>query len=169
MAEGREYKIIIEYGSLPDDSDVGGSPISSGSPVGKSPAKDGGNVAGKTISSAIGFAQPFINSAMAMRSDEIATVTGSAQLARRQNLINSAVQSSVSAVQKGLVGGSVAAAFGASTGVGAVVGLTVGAIQKVLDIAVKAEAIANKIEAESTSINVTKARAGIAYNRSRAK
>ena len=81
---------------------------------------------------------------------------------------NSAVQSSVSAVQKGLVGRSVAASFGA-TGVGAVVGLAVGAIQKVLDIAVKAEAIANKIEAESTAINVTKMRAGIAYNRSRAK
>jgi hypothetical protein len=169
MAEGREYRIVIEYGSLPDESEVGGSPISQSPSGGSNQNKDGGNVAGKTIASTIGLAQPFINTALTMRSNEIATVTGSAQLARRQNLINSAVQGSVSALQKGLVGGSVAAALGASTGVGAVVGIGLAAVQKVLDIAVKAEQIANNIEVESTAINVTKARAGMSYNRSRSK
>lgn len=163
----KEYVIRIEY-ALPDDSDVGGSPIAKGN-GGAKPSQKDDNVAGKTIASTIGLAQPFINTALTMRANEIATVTGSAQLARRQGFINSAVQSGVSAVQSGLQGGSIAAAFGASTGVGAIIGVSMMAMQKVLDIAVKAEQIANNIEVESTAINVTKARAGIAYNRSRTK
>ena len=161
-----KYEIVIKYEEIPDGSDVGQAPLASPSVNQK-----------KSSASSVAFASaiivPTIQTALSNKSAEIRTVTGSDQLARRQEVINSAVNGAVTLAQSAMGGATVAASFGKtlgiSTGSGAILGIVTAVMGKVLDIASRAEQLQNQMKVESTQIAVSRARAGISWNMSRSR
>lgn len=106
-----------------------------------------------------------------MESQRISTVTGSSQLAKKQSLNAAAVKGimdvGLSAAGGASVAASLGSAIGLSTGAGAVIGVAMAALNKALDIAANVADLNNKATVEKSSINATKARASISWDRSR--
>lgn len=158
----QSYVIRIQY-DAPDGSNIGEAP-SGGSESGKGKAEAKG-VPNVTPAAVI---KPFVSTVLQMETQRINTITGSGQLARKQELINSATQTGVDIVTKAIGGASVAASLGLAAGpVGAVVGVAVAAVSKALEIVAKVEDLNNKQKVENTAIAATKARAGLSWGRSR--
>lgn len=163
-----EYVIKIKWDNTPDGSSVGDAPLgpSAGGDSGsaKADAKPTPGISAASIVS------PLMNTGMQMRMNEINTVTGSGQLARKQSLANTAMRSVMDAGMSALSGASVAASLGLAAGpVGAAIGITMSAVSKVLEIATSVQDLANKQRVESASMNATKARASISWDRSRGR
>lgn len=166
MAANNVYEIRIRYDA--DTQDPGDSPIA-GSGGGKGGSTKDPAAKGMTTAGALKVIRPFIDAGMTMRTDYITTVTGSAQLAQRNRLFNSAASASMDLVTSAAAGGGLAAAFGVAGPAGAAVGLAIGAATKAIDIAVNASKLANKKTVEDTAISAGTARAGISWNMSRRK
>ena len=113
--------------------------------------------------------RPFIDAGLTMRTDYITTVTGSAQLAQRNRLFNSAVSAAIDLGSYAAAGSGLAAAFGVAGPVGVAVGLAIGVANDAIDIAVNALKLANKKTVEDAAISAGTARAGISWNMSRRK
>ena len=157
----QSYVIKIQYGAL-DGSDVGSAP-DTGSESGKARADE----KQEPSISPVQIVTPFISTAMQMRTQEVSTVTGSGQLARKQALTNALISTGVAVTSKVVGGAGIASALGVAAGPAAIVAAAMTAVTKVLDIAASAAEIRNKMEVESTAISATKARAGISWDRSR--
>lgn len=168
MASNNVYEIRIRYDA--DTQDPGDSPIA-GSGGGKGPSTPGQPAGGKNMATAGAgkIIRPFIDAGLTMRTDYIATVTGSAQLAQRNRLFNSTASAAADLAISSATGAGLAAALGFSNPVGAVIGVTIGAVNKALDIATKAYALSTKKTVEDTAISAGTARAGISWNMSRRK
>ena len=162
-----EYIIRILY-ETPDGSSVGTAPISSSAADagrGAAEAKPSPGVSAASAVTSIG------NTMLQMESQRISTVTGSSQLAKKQSLNAAAVKGimdvGLSAAGGASVAASLGSAIGLSTGAGAVIGVAMTALNKVLDIAANVADLNNKATVEKSSINATKARASISWDRSR--
>lgn len=162
-----EYIIRIFY-ETPDGSSVGMAPIGTG---GSSEGSNDAKAKPTPGISAASFISPIVNTGMTYTTQEINTVTGSGQLARKQSLSNAMMKSAMDVSASALGGASVAASVGSAVGMsaaaGGVVGAAIAAISKLLDIATSVADINNKTKVESTAIDATKARATISWDRSR--
>ena len=159
----KEYIIRILYEN-PDGSSVGMAPI------GSAAANEGSNEAAKKPTPGVSAASALVNSSVnaitTAASQYVDTVTGSGQLARKQNLANTAMKGAAD-LATSAIGGAIGAALGAATGVGALVAVGLSVVNKLLDIATSMADIQNKVTAEKASIAATKARATISWDRSR--
>lgn len=162
-----EYIIRIFY-ETPDGSSVGMAPI------GTAGASQGSNEAAKKPTpgiSAASFISPIVNTGITLKTQEINTLTGSGQLAKKQSFSNAMIKSAMDVGTSAIGGASVAASIGSAVGVsaaaGGVIGAAIAGINKLLDIATAAADISNKKTVESTAISATKARATISWDRSR--
>ena len=166
MSNKQSYIIRIRY-DTPDGSSVGEAP-DSGVDNGKGKAESKQEPKVTPASIVTPFVKMGMQTGMQMQSQYINTVTGSGQLARRQELINGLVSTTVDVATNAMTGASVAASLGLAAGpVGAVAGIAIAAVSEVFKIATRAADIRNQQEVESTAITATKARAGISWNRSR--
>lgn len=168
MARKNEYKIIIEYGPLPDESENGSaiSDLGGGGGVPPPAPNQARRAAVAAVSSVV---NPVLNAGLRLHTQQLTTLTGSAQLAQRQSLINGVVNGGVGFAESLLGGATVGAALGIGTGPAALVSVAMSAVSKALDIVARAEDLANRQEVENTAINVTRARAGVSWNRSRSR
>ncbi|MBQ8908331.1 MAG: hypothetical protein IJY71_07085 [Clostridia bacterium] len=160
----KEYIIRILYEN-PDGSSVGMAPI------GSAAANEGSNEAAKKPTPGVSAASALVNSSVnaitTAASQYVDTVTGSGQLARKQNLVNTAMKGAVDLATSAIGGAGIGAALGAATGVGALVAVGLSVVNKLLDIATSMADIQNKVTVEKASIAATKARATISWDRSR--
>lgn len=171
MASNNVYEIHIIYDQ--NAQAAGDSPIAgSGSVPPSAPSSGEGSApAISPTAGALKVARPFVDTALSMRSQYISTVTGSQQLAQRNQLTNAAVRGGLDLAAGAAAGGGIASALGMSAmaGPAAIIGAAMAAIGKVLEIAQNAAEIANKMEVENTAISAGRARAGISWNMSRRK
>lgn len=170
MASNNVYEIHIIYDQ--NAQAAGDSPIAgSGSVPPSAPSSGAGSApAISPTAGALKVARPFVDTALSMRSQYISTVTGSQQLAQRNQFFTSAVRSGVDLATSAAAGAGIASALGiAATGPAALIGIAVSVIGKVLEIAQNAAEISNKMAVENTAISAGRARAGISWNMSRRK
>lgn len=170
MAASNVYEIRILFD--PNEQGAGDAPIAKLQGGKADVGKKGGEAegAGAVIAGSLKAVRPFIDTAMAMRSQYVSTVTGSRQLEQKTAFYQSFLSTGLDVVQGAASGGGIAAALGIASGpVGVAVGAAVAIAGKALEIAQRAADIANKKEVESTAISVGKARAGISWNMSRRK
>lgn len=163
-SDKQSYVIRIQY-DTPDGSPAGEAPDrGADSGKGKADVKQTPNVTPAAV------IQPFVSTALQMQTQRVNTVTGSGQLARKQQLINSITSTAVDMGTKALGGASVAASLGMAGGpVGAAVGVAMAAVSECLKIATSMADLKNKQEVENTAIAATRARAGISWDRSRGR
>lgn len=167
-----EYIIRILY-DTPDGSSVGMAPVESSAAGagGAAPAKPSPAISAGSVASSLASAG--INTAITMKTQQVNTVTGSGQLARKQSMNNAIAKGASDAIMSGLGGASVAASLGSAlgigTGVGAVIGVAMTAVNKVLDIATSMADLQNKATVEKASISATMARGTISWDRSRGR
>lgn len=170
MAE-HVYEILIRYDDLPDGSQNGQAPIAQNTAAQEKKSSTGNTASAVALASSV--IVPTINAALTMQTNEIRTITGSDQLARRQEIVNSTVDGAVTLAQSAIGGATIAASFGKalgiSTGAGVAMGIVSSLLGKVMDIAVKTQDIQNRMQAESTQIAVTRARGGITWDMSRGR
>ena len=162
MANKQSYVIRIQY-DTPDGAPTGDVPDNGGG-AGRRGAET--KTDPKVTPAAI--VTPFVRTGMQMQTQYISTVTGSGQLARRQQLINGVVTTATDFANKAVSGATVAASLASVGGpVGVAVGVAMAAVGEALKIATNIADLKNKQEVEKTAINATRARAGISWDKSR--
>lgn len=162
MRNKQSYVIRIQY-DTPDNSSVGDAP-DRGSDGGRAKADEKQDP--KITPASI--IKPFVSTAMQMQTQQINTITGSGQLSRKQQLINSVASAGVDLGAKVLGGASIAASLGMAGGpVAVAAGIAMTAVSECLKIAASMTDLRNKRVVENTAITATKARAGISWDRSR--